>query len=118
MVAILAADVVVVVTERRVLGTKHVNTGTLALGNGTLTYSTAGILLPTYKSFGFFRQMDSLDILGVNALTSEYLPTWVKATNALQFWVETTVATDQPLIEASAAAAPAARIYTWQAWGW
>lgn len=118
MAAILAANVTVVVTERNLIGRKHYCFGTLAFGNGTLTYSTAGILLPTFASFGFFRQIDVLNIFGVNALTSDYLPSWVKATNALQLWVETTVATDQQLIEASAAAAPAARTYNWEAWGW
>ena|ERR1700741_3175697 len=118
MAAILAANVTVVVTERLVQGTKRLCFGTLAFGDGALTYSTAGILLPAIGFFGFYRQMDMLNIFGLNARTSDYLPSWVKATNALQLWVETTVATDQQLIEASAAAAPAARTYNWEAWGW
>lgn len=118
MAAILAANVTVVVTERILQGTKRLTYGTLAFGDGALTYSTAGILLPTFASFGFWRQMDILNIFGVNARTSDYLPSWVKTTNALQLWVETTVATDQQLIEASGTAAPAARTYNWDAWGW
>ncbi len=120
MAAILAANVTIAALEVRLVGRKRRVTGTLAFGDGALTYSTAGIPLPAISSFGFYRQMDTLKIIGVNALTSDFLPSWVSSTNKLQLWVshDTAGVTTLPNDEAPAAAAPAARVYQFEAWGW
>jgi hypothetical protein len=120
MAAILAANVTIVISEVRLMGRKRRVQGTLAFGDGALTYSTAGIPMPAISSFGFYREMNELKIFGVNARTTEYLPSWVKATNTLQLWVshDTAGVTTLPMDEAPAAAAPAARTYDFEAWGW
>lgn len=120
MAAIAAANITIAITDRRVIGTKRRVVGTMTFGDGALTYSTAGIPLPAASSFGMYRQLDTLKITGVNALTTDYLPSWVTASNKLQLWVshDTAGVTTLPMDEAPASAAPAARTYTFEAWGW
>jgi hypothetical protein len=118
MAAIAAANVTVVVTERWIAGKKKWARGTLAFGDGSLTYSTAGIPLPTYVSFGFVRNLDTLDFYGINERTTDYHLRYGPANHTLLLYEEEAAAAGGPLLEADTSEAPAARTYHWIASGW
>ena len=117
MAAIAASDVTVVVTERWWAGPKLHSRGTIAFGNGTLTYPTAGIPLPAKEKFGFSRAIESLQLTGQNARTVDYVTKWVKSTHALQLFEEEGTAAGGPLLEADTSEAPAAATYDFVAFG-
>ena len=120
MANLASTDVTVTITDVRLAGRKRRVTGTIAFGDGALLYPVGGVPLPGVASFGFYRQMDTFIIIGnpggANALT--FAPTWDSTNNKLQLFAETTVATNQPLIEGTNALAPAAATYQFEAWGW
>jgi hypothetical protein len=120
MAALTAASFTVTIKEVKLMGRKRYVRGTLAFGNGTDTYPTGGIPLPSFTSFGFYRQMDSLDLGGVNGLTTDFRPTPTADVSKLQLWVchDTAGVTALPMDEAPNTAAPAARTYSFEAWGW
>jgi hypothetical protein len=118
MAAIAAADVTVTVTEKWRAGKKYWSRGTLAFGNGSATYSTAGIPLPAIGTFGFSTVMDTLQIFGLNARTTDYAVRWNKADHKLQLFEEEAVAAGGPLPECDVAEAPAARTYDFLASGY
>jgi len=118
MAALVAADITVVVSERWISGGKRYVRGTLAFGDGTKTYSTAGIPLPTFASFGFVRNMDTLKIYGINERTTDYHVQYGPALNTLLLYEEEVVAAGGPLLEADGAEAPPARTYSFEATGW
>lgn len=61
MADIAASDVTVTVLNRRRSGTnQRFNQVKIAFGNGTLTYPTGGIPLPTFPSFGFTKVLEDL----------------------------------------------------------
>jgi hypothetical protein len=117
MAALVAANVTVVVTKRWWEGLALHAIGTIAFGDGALTYPTAGVPLPAKEKFGFSRSIDSLAITGQNARTVSYLPAWVKATNALQLFEEEASAAGGPLLEADTSEAPAAVTFDFHAVG-
>jgi hypothetical protein len=120
MAALGAANFTITIQDVRLMGRKRRVTGLLAFGDGASTYSTGGIPLPGFASFGFYRQMDELYLDGVNGLATDYLPTPINDNTKLQLWCshDTAGVTKLPFDEAAATEAPAARIYQFEAWGW
>lgn len=81
MADILAANVTVTLTSRKVAdGIRHVY-GQIAFGDGALTYAAAGIPLSVTK-LGFLRNVASLQILEANANGFRY--EWDKSANTLR----------------------------------
>lgn len=120
MPALAAANVTVVITDRTISGSppkRHVH-GTLAFGDGALTYPTAGVPLPAISAFGFERNMDKLEIFGINERTTDYLVRYGPANRTLLLYEEEAAAAGGPLLEADTAEAPAARTYSFYATGW
>ena len=119
MVALAASDVTVTVSERKRGGSGvKIHFGTMAFGDGALTYPTAGVPLPAFGNFGFVREIKDIQITGVNGLTTDYKTMYDKTNNKLLLYEEEAVAAGGPLPEADAAEAPAARTYSFVAWGW
>lgn len=119
MANLAAANVTVVISEVKLMGRKRYVRGTIAFGDGALLYPVGGVPLPVIGKFGFYRQMDSFKLIGYpGGGTVQFAPWWDSTNNKLQLYAETTVATDQPLIEVTNALAPVAETYQFEAWGW
>lgn len=118
MAAIAAANITVAVTKMTRMGKLKMHQGTLTFGDGSLTYSTAGLPLPAISAFGFVSFIDDLQITGNNALTSDYKYDYNKAAHKLLCYEEEAVAAGGPLLECDTAEAPAARILNFRAFGW
>lgn len=115
-----STDVTVVIQHRHILGRKRRVTGTIAFGDGAKTYPVGGVPLPAASKFGFLRQMDTFELIGNPgaAFATSFVWNWDSTNNKLQLFAETTVATNQPLIEATNALAPSAGTFQFEAWGW
>jgi hypothetical protein len=114
-----AADVTIVIQHKSLHGRKRKIVGTVAFGDGAKTYPVGGVPMPAIGNFGMYRQMDSLIISGYpGGSTSLFVPQYDVTNNKLQMFAETTVAANQPLIELTNAATPAADTYQFEAWGW
>jgi len=116
MAAFASTDVTVVVVERKIIGGRRMVVGTMAFGNGALTYPTGGIPLPAIGAFGFVRNISDLNVSGLNGLTTDYLARYDKTNHKLSMFENAAAAGAFP--ECDAAEAPAARIYNFTAWGW
>ena len=117
MTALASTDVTVVVTERWIEGPKRHSRGTIAFGNGSLTYPTTGVPLPAIGVFGMPTALEILEIFGVNGLTSDYMARYNTAAHALLLYEEEGTAAGGPLLEADTSEAPAARVYNFHAVG-
>ena len=63
MVAMASTDLTITVGVRRQNSTKRrSHYVTIAFGNGALTYPAGGVPFPSYKSFGFARFMDTINL--------------------------------------------------------
>lgn len=123
MAAIAATDLTVVISDKYIAGKRRVHEGTLAFGDGALTYSTAGIPMGATKlavaqKFGFVRQLVSLEIFGVNERTTDYMLRYGPANGTLLMYEEEAVAAGGPLLECDTSEAPPARTYSFRATGW
>lgn len=118
MPALGAGDVTITVTERWIAGGKRWSRGTLAFGDGALTYPTAGVPLPAVSAFGFVRNMDSLELYGINERTTDYATRYGPANRTLLLYEEEAAAAGGPLLECDTSEAPAARTYSFLASGW
>lgn len=123
MAAIAGGDVTVTRTESWIEGKKRHVRGTITFGNGSLTYSTAGIPLGTSKAdtlakFGMYRQLDTLEIFGINERTTDYVVRYGPANRTLLMYEEEAAAAAGPLLECDTSEAPAARTYSYHAIGW
>lgn len=118
MTALAAADVTVTITDQVIVGKKRLVSGTLAFGNGSLTYTTTGVAMPAISAFGMLRQLDHLVITGVNGLTTDYMVRYNKAAHALLMYEEEASAAGGPLLECDTSEAPLARTYDFLAIGW
>jgi hypothetical protein len=106
----------ITVTERWQSDNKRYSRGQIATNN--TTYATGGLALPAKGQFGFQRQMDSLMITGESpGPTTQYLVTWDKTNNKLQFFEEEATAAGGPLLEEGAVAL-GTRLYDYVASGW
>ena len=121
MPALAAANVTVAVPAKyarfKESGRLHVY-GTIAFGDGALTYPTAGIPLPAIGQFGMKVRLEALDFYGVNERTTDYMLRYNKAAHKLQLFDEEAVAAGGPLLEALTSEAPPARTYDFHAMGW
>jgi len=118
MAAFASTDITVVVTERRVIETIKEVVGTIAFGNGALTYATGGVPLPAIGAFGFVRNISDLNISGINGLTTDYLARYDKTNHKILLYEEEAAAAGGPLLECDGSEAPAARTYNFRATGW
>ena len=121
MAAIAASDFTTVITERLVTcGSKLSRTvrGTIAFGDGALTYSTAGVPLPSRATLGFTRNIDTMHFFGVNERTTDYMLRYGPANHTLLMYEEEGAAAGGPLLECDTSEAPAARTYNFVATGW
>jgi hypothetical protein len=67
MTDLVATDVTVVVNERYIQGRKKYTECTLTFGNGSLTYPTNGVPMPTYEKLGLKRNVQSMIVEEQNA---------------------------------------------------
>ena len=118
MPALAASDVTVTVTEQWIEGIKRHTRGTLAFGDGALTYSTGGVPLPSFTAFGMTRSLDTLNVFGVNERTTDYHVQFGPANRTLLMYEEEAAAAGGPLLECDTAEAPAVRTYGFHAIGW
>jgi hypothetical protein len=118
MAALTAASFTTVVSLRGRTAKRKMHRGTLTFGNGTDTYPTAGIPLPTRDKFGFTRVIEELIITGNNARTDDYVYRYNKAANKLLMYEEEAAAAGGPLLECDVAEAPTARTLNYIAYGW
>jgi hypothetical protein len=120
MAAFAATDVIVAVTRQNKIGKMRKSYGTLTFGDGSLTYPTAGVPLPAIGQFGFVSYMDSLEVFGNNARTSDFVYRYNKSANKLLMYCshDTAGATALPLDEVANTYAPAARTLDFEAEGW
>lgn len=118
MAALAASDITVTVTSRTHEGKRRVTRGTMAFGDGALTYSTGGIPAPDKSNYGFIRQLDQIVFWGLDGLTSDYMLRYDKTNDKIQLFEEEGVAAGGPLLEADTSEAPAARTYNFEAIGW
>jgi hypothetical protein len=121
MAALAAADVTLTLNKRTILHgpiPQRFVKGTLAFGDGALTYPTAGVPLPAIAQFGFVRNLDSLDVFGVNERTTDYQVRYGPANHTLLLYEEEAAAAGGPLLECDTSEAPAARTYSFVATGW
>lgn len=117
MAAFAAADVTVAITDQYISGGRRHVTGTIAFGDGALTYATGGVPLPAIAAFGMPRSLKSLNIWGGNGLTTDYVTRYNPATHKLLLYEEEATAAGGPLLEADTSEAPAARVYYFTAVG-
>lgn len=120
MAALSAASWTVVITREKIQNGYKEVVGTMAIP-GTDTYPTGGIPLPVAGVFGFRRNMDSLELWGVNVSTTQFYPIWDKANNKLLLAGQTPTAAGAgqlPLDEMDAAEVPGARTWNFRATGW
>lgn len=118
MPALAASDLTVTVLDQNIVGRKRHIRGTLTFGDGALTYPTGGIPLPGFAAFGFIRNLETLEIYGVNERTTDYMTRYGPTNNTLLLYDEEAVAAGGPLLEALTSEAPAARTYHFRATGW
>lgn len=118
MPALVAANVTVTVLERWITAKKRWVRGTIAFGDGALTYPTAGVPLPAIGQFGFVRNMDTFGVFGLNERTTDYRVVYGPANSTLLMYEEEAAAAGGPLLECDTAEAPAARTYSFIASGW
>lgn len=118
MPALAASDVTVVISRRRRDRNRKITEGTIAFGDGSKTYPTAGVPLPAIAKFGFSRVMETFDVFGVNERTTEYLTRFGPANKTLLMYEEEAAAAGGPLLECDTSEAPAARTYSYRASGW
>lgn len=116
MANFVAADLVIAAVEVRLMGRKRRTTGTITFGGGP-TYVTPGMPLPAIGNFGMYRQLDSLIVVGMTPLITNFLVSFSKAAHKLQLFQSTTGAPNI-LVEIADATVPDARTYIWEAWGW
>jgi hypothetical protein len=119
MANLAAADVTIVISEVRLMGRLRKVRGTIQFGDGVKTYPVGGVPLPTFANFGFYRAMNEFYLIGnPGGNANNFVPEWDGTNNKLQMYAETTVATNQPLIELTNAATPASQTFQFEAWGW
>ena len=108
-----------VISDVKIIGRKRRVSGSMDIGNGADTYPAAGVPMPSFSSLGFYRAVEDIRFTGVNGKATDYLPTFSKAANKVQFWAQTPNAAQgtTPLDELGGTA-PAARTYSFEAWGW
>jgi hypothetical protein len=109
----------VVVNERRIASTnkKRRNRVTITFGDGVSTYPANGIPLPAASGFGMTRQLDYVTLVDPSS-PDGFVYKYSVALNTIRIYAETTVAVNAPLLEATAAFAPAATTLVGEAVGW
>jgi len=117
MAALDSADVTIVVQDRWIADAKRHVRGTLAIA-GVDTYPTGGIPLPVNSAFGFYRQMDVLQVTGSGGNTTEYVYGYDRVNRKLQLFEEEAAAAGGPLLEADTSEVPGARTVNFYAIGW
>jgi hypothetical protein len=62
MADLTAANVTVTVNEQQIVSKKRRNRVTITFGNGTLTYPSGGVPMPSFSAFGMVRNLDFLTV--------------------------------------------------------
>jgi hypothetical protein len=117
MVALTAANVTVTVEKRVIESQRKRNRVKIVFGDGALTYPTGGVPMPAKGVFGMVRELESLtfyDMAHANGFVYKY----DRDNNKMVIYAETTVATNQPLLEATTGLAPASTTLVCEAVGW
>lgn len=119
MADLASTDITIAITEKGRTGKKRWSRGTITFGDGALTTPAAGVPLPAIAQFGFARQLDTLQLFGINGKTTDYLLRYDKTNHKLLMYVshDTAGATKLPM-DTDAAQAPASRAYNFYAMGW
>jgi len=118
MANLASTDVTVTpVGKAWIAGGKKYQQVSIAYGNATLLYPVGGIPLPDFTHFGLRRNLDQL-IFTDKEVAGGFSPDWDKSAGTLKLFAETTVGTNQPLIEGTNALAPAATVIGALAVGW
>jgi hypothetical protein len=119
MAALASTDVTVVISDKKVIRTKRIVTGTIAFGDGALTYPTGGVPLPAVGILGLVRNVDSFEIDGSNVVATEYLLRYDKTNHKLAMYLYDGASAGKATFEQAANTyTPAARTYNFTAIGW
>ena len=119
MPAIASTDIAVVITSRVVAGRRKTVVGTIAFGDGSLTYATGGVPMPVIARLGLSRNLDSMEIVGSNVVAAEYLERYDKTNHKLALYYYDGASAGKAALEQLAnAATPAARTYAFVVRGW
>lgn len=119
MADLTASDVTVTVTARTNIGKRRIATGTIAFGNGALTYPTGGVPLPAIGSFGLIRNLESFELDGSNVVATEYLCRYDKTNHKLALYLYDGASAGKATFEQAAGTyTPAARTYNFTVIGW
>lgn len=120
MTDLASSDITVTVLERGTpSGKKRRNRVQISFGNGTLTYPSGGVPLPTYASFGMGRNLDFISLTDQND-ASGILWKYDQSNNKLRgYEFDYTAAAEGSAIELDAGVdAPAAQTMFAEAVGW
>lgn len=117
MAPLTAASVTVTVEKRVIESQRKRNRVKLVFGDGALTYPTGGIPMPAKGAFGLVRELESLSFYD-QAHANGFVYKYDRDNNKMLIYAETTVATNQPLLEATVALAPASTTLVVEAIGW
>jgi len=112
MTDLAATDLTITVLSKGIAGKKRRNYGSLAFGDGSLTWPAAGLVV-TDAQFGFLRQTDQITFQGMDGYRLEY----DKANKLIQmFWSDLNGSADGPDVVATGAT-PASHTVYWDAIG-
>jgi len=120
MGALVASDITITILQQWISRGKRFVVGTLQIA-ATNTYTDNGITLPVIAKFGMWRQLDVLDIFGVDptrGTVADYHDRYDKTNHKLFLFEEEAAAAGGPLLECDTAEAPGLRIYDFLAVGW
>lgn len=62
MTALASTDLTLTVTDRKIFAKQRRHKVTIAFGDGALTYPAGGVPLPSFKSFGFARTLQTINL--------------------------------------------------------
>lgn len=117
MAPLTSASVTVTVEKKLIEGQRKRNRVKIVFGDGALTYPTGGVPMPAKGVFGMVRELEALSFYDP-AHANGFVYKYDRDNNKLLIYAETTVATNQPLLEATVALAPASTTLVAEAIGW
>lgn len=110
MTALTAANVTVVVNERRRVFKRMTSSVTLTFGDGSLTYPAGGVPMPDFHSFGYSRFMSGMSLTDPGSANG-FLYKYDKTNNKLRIYQgDNTNAAAAPNVELGGVAVAATTI--------
>lgn len=112
MTAFASTDVTVTISKRDVVGREKRITGTIAYGDGSLTYATGGVPMPAVSYF----RLKSINRMHFSGPGNGYVYEYDYTNNKILMYYGNYDASDGVLIEPNTVATAAVTLY-FEAWG-